>query len=353
MNERLRQVEHCEDGVGAGGEDFARPSIDSAMVRSYFCDRAKVYSRGFMTIGVGRLVGSWLINSLEDICHDQGAFPSYFPPLDCMMVFVKRNSTPTLTWASSIPNAALSTMLLFCGTIAAGCASDEPNSETTTTPYPTSGGLGGGRIAPRFAVKLLTDEVSANGTLLVVIDGEADVPSNIGLRPQVYTEQSTGLDAEPLSQRSLREAYLTTLGFLELGSSFADRDLSSYAMFDFSSSCEEGCSMRFYYSEERVTDASDRSAFWEENPELWRSAELQFHWDDIAANTYQIRFDEETTEFENALGTLMVDVTDGQLTVTIEPVVQFMRDSSRPRYPIEPDAGDDGVFGSDADAGSR
>ncbi len=202
---------------------------------------------------------------------------------------------------------------------------------------------------------------------MVVIDGEPEVPTQIGIRPHVYTEASTGLDAEPLYRRELGDAYLTTaLRFLELGDSFKNRSNLSYVFFDYATSCENGCSMRFYYSDqsfvdgsgrtafgERITDVSDRAAFWEESPELWRSAELQFTWDEIAANTYQIRFDEETTEFENALGTLVVDVTGDRLNVTIEPVVHFMRDSSRPRYPIEPDAADDVTPEFGLDAGAR
>ena len=112
--------------------------------------------------------------------------------------------------------------------------------------------------------------------------------------------------------------------------------------------------MRFYFSDQRVREVTDRSLFWEESPERWRQAELEFNWDDIVRNTYLISYDERTGDLERALGTVVVDTRGGGLSVSIMPRVHRMYDYEHPRYRPGPDVVDFGPPSEDsADAGTR
>ena len=126
--------------------------------------------------------------------------------------------------------------------------------------------------------------------------------------------------------------------------------------------CEEACTLRFYYTEQEFNGRDGQISDWErdhgdllmwdEAPELWRYAELEYRFSDRVDVSYIESFDDETGRGVLQLGLVTFDVSGEDVVVEVRPHRVDVLDYRHPAIapPRIPDVSE---FPEETDAGSE
>jgi hypothetical protein len=125
--------------------------------------------------------------------------------------------------------------------------------------------------------------------------------------------------------------------------------------------CDERCTLRFYYTEESFDGRDGEVRIWEEDrgdlrmwdeaPELWSYAELDYTFAERSEKTFMQSFDDATGLGIVSIGMVTLNLSGDDLRVTVEPHQQQMADFYHPA--ITPPRLDVSEFPEETDAGSE
>jgi hypothetical protein len=222
--------------------------------------------------------------------------------------------------------------------VVAACAATDEESERASDPY-------GDGLLGRVYIDIPFDIVSSDGrepgSLYVIIEGTPleepilpDVPN-----PTVYRENS-GRVAQPVWWVPVDRAVADQLPYSADPCRFyvPQTDEQMLIVTDSLVACQEACTLRLFYTSQQLDHTRDRTRFWEESPELWQTAELEYSPAVLAERVALIDYDAETGYGRLTVSVVEVQVGDSGLQVSLQPrEVQAYNIAFRPLDAPPPD----------------